>query len=142
MTSKDIAEELQCSISKINKRLSAMCKKADVSKRTDLVAWYEGGSLQGEPAQTNLLEVEAADEMAPEDIAPLSLTAEETTVLNFLEKGMTTKEIIANTQLTKRKIASILKDLFNIANATNRTDLVRWWKTNRKEIINGKVKDA
>lgn len=133
MTNKDIATDMKCSVSKIEKRVSFMFNKAEVNKRSDLVSWWEK-SLQGKATKTN--DMETPDMKASEDKPSTLLTADETAVMDFLERGMTTEEIISKTRSTKRKIAKQLDNLFKKANVKSRTELVRWWRASRNEMNN------
>jgi len=139
MTTKEIAKELQCSVSKIDKRLSAMCKKANVNKRTNLVDWWEKSS-EDKTTKENTLAL--SGKLALEDINGPILAVEETDVMIFLEQGMTTEEIVSKTRSTKRKITNILNNLFKIAHVENRTDLVRWWRTRKTETVKRGVHNA
>lgn len=130
MTNKEIATEMQCSISKIEKHISAMFKKAGVKRRVDLVAWWEK-TPQGQSMKIN---ASKATTEPDESAQSSSLAAEESVVIDLLGQGMTTDEIIAETQSSKRKIDKLLHNLFDKTKANNRTELVRWWEANKRDI--------
>jgi len=113
-----------------------MFKKANVNKRADLVSWWGEYSKAMEKmgatvdASGSRRAKETPDEVTREESRPselLSLTTEERVVLELLERGLTTEEIISKTQSTKRRTADQLDNLFNKAQVKNRTELVRWW---------------
>ena len=134
ITNKEIATEMQCSISKIEKHISAMFKKAGVKRRVDLVAWWEK-TPQGQPMKINASKATPEpDESASLDNQSSSLTAVESVVIDLLGQGMTTDEIIAETQSSKRKIDKLLHTLFDKTKTNNRTELVRWWEANKRDI--------
>ena len=127
---------MECSVSKIEKLVTAMFKKANVNKRADLVSWWGEYSkaMDNIGAKVNASgsrrAKETPDEVTREESRPSespSLTTEERVVLELLERGLTTEEIISTTQSTKRRIADQLDNLFNKAQVKNRTELVRWW---------------
>jgi DNA-binding NarL/FixJ family response regulator len=128
LTNKDIANELQCSISKIEKDITVMFRKANVNNRADLVSWWEEysktiGSMGGVVVASDSKLAKASS-----DEASNTLTAEERAVLELLERGMTTNEIIAATKSTKRALADQLDSLFMKTKVKTRTELVAWWK--------------
>jgi DNA-binding CsgD family transcriptional regulator len=132
---------MQCSISKIEKFVTAMFKKANVKKRADLVSWWGeySKSIENMGAKVDVggsrRATETPDEVAREERRKSespSLATEERVVLELLERGLTIEEIISTTQSTKKKIADQLDVLFNKAQVKNRTELVRWWIENEK----------
>lgn len=136
-TNKGIATDMQCSISKIEKHMTAMFEKAAVKRRADLIDWWVQ-SMQDEDTNTATSNSQLQIEETPGEIVSVerpasSLTAEEKNVMNLLGAGMTTEEIISKTQSTKRKIEKHLKDLLHKAKVQNRTELLRWWRANAKE---------
>jgi DNA-binding NarL/FixJ family response regulator len=112
---------MQCSVSKVEKIITAMFKKANASKRVDLLAWwgeYSNAMENGKIGATDMIE---------EHKSSLSLTTEEKVVLGHLERGLTIDEITSKTKSTKSRIADLMEGLFSKANVKNRTELVRWW---------------
>jgi DNA-binding NarL/FixJ family response regulator len=118
MINKDIATEMDCSVSKVEKRITLMFKKAGVHNRGALVDWWSDysktlGDLET-PTQENIT----------------TLTSKEKRVIELLESGMTTDEIISETKSTKAKITKQLDSLMKKAGVDTRTELVRWWRDN------------
>jgi DNA-binding NarL/FixJ family response regulator len=114
---------MQCSVSKVEKIITAMFKKANVNKRADLLFWWGEYSKALENSKIG------ADEIEEHKPSP-SLTTEEKIVLGHLERGLTIEEITSATESTKSRIADLLGGLFSKANVKNRTELVRWWIDN------------
>lgn len=54
------------------------------------------------------------------------LSKDERAVLDFLSRGMMTKEIAAKTHLSTRRIEQLLTGMFRKTGVKNRTELVRW----------------
>ena len=111
LTNKDIANECQCSISKIEKDITVMFKKANVNKRADLISWWDEysktiGRVGAVVDASGPIIAKVSDEASP------SLTTEERAVLELLERGLTTNEIISTTQSTKRAFTDQLDNLF------------------------------
>ena len=145
LTNKDISKEMQCSISKIEKHMTAMFKKVEVDKREDLIAWWKI-HLQDNPSknQRDQYKTESKDEKAEQtddkvsiegkaSITPVTIEVED--IMDLLEQGMTTEEIASETQSTKTNITKQLKDLFKRANVSNKTDLIRWWREGENYMI-------
>jgi DNA-binding NarL/FixJ family response regulator len=128
LTNKDIANELQCSISKIEKDITVMFRKANVNNRADLVSWWEEYSKTIGSMGVAVVASDSKLAKAYSDEASNTLTAEERAVLELLERGMTTNEIIAATKSTKRALADQLDSLFMKTKVKTRTELVAWWK--------------
>ncbi|KAL3764390.1 hypothetical protein ACHAW5_005131 [Stephanodiscus triporus] len=140
-SNKDIANELECSVSKVEKHVTAMFKKANVNKRADLVSWWGEYSkdMKNMDAKVDVdasgsrLDKEAPDEVAQVESRPSpSLTKAERVVMELLERGLTTEEIISTTQSTKRRISEQLDSLKRKARVKNRTELIRWWIDSEK----------
>ena len=95
-----------------------MFKKTDMHNRVALVDWWSDYSKTlGDfetPTQENIT----------------TLTSEEKRVIELLESGMTTDEIISETKSTKAKITKQLDSLMKKAGVDTRTELVRWWRDN------------
>lgn len=117
MTNKDIATEMRCSISKVEKHISAMFKKSKVKKRSGLIVWSNKNA--------SISQIDVREKP--------SLTSEEKILLDFLDKGLTTEEIISKTQSTAKIIGKHLENLLEVAKVQNRTELVRWWRAKVKE---------
>ena len=128
LTNKDIANELQCSISKIEKDITVMFRKANVNNRADLVSWWDEYSKTIGSMGVAVVASDSKLAKAYSDEASNTLTAEERAVLELLERGMTTNEIIAATKSTKRALADQLDSLFMKTKVKTRTELVAWWK--------------
>lgn len=127
LTNKDIASELQCSISKIEKDITVMFRKSNVTKRADLVSWWD--EYTKTIGSTGVAVVAGDPGFAKAyDAASSSLTTEERAVLELLECGMTTDEIISTTNTTKRALTDQLDSLFMKTKVKTRTELVVWWK--------------
>ena len=139
MRNKDIASKMDCSISKIEKRISAMFKKVDVHKREDLIQWWHTYSETLDDGDENAINTTTLDPVGTEtsdDTAaqrdgksPL-LTEEEIKVIELLESGMTTQEIISTTSSSKSNLTKLLDILYKKCGVQNRTELVRWWREN------------
>ncbi|KAL7542784.1 hypothetical protein ACHAXR_012091 [Thalassiosira sp. AJA248-18] len=145
MTNKDISREMKCSVSKIEKYVSAMFKKAGVANRADLISWWDK-SLQGDANARNLHKetnaIEAPNEELLGERSSTLLTPDEKVVMDFLEQGMTTDELASKTQSTKRKIGKQLDNMLKKANVKNRTELVRWWRAGGREEVGREEKDT
>lgn len=134
ITNKEIAQNMQCSVSKIEKCISAMFKKANVSNRADLVGWWESNGSTSATQSENLLSktkgntIETIEDIPPADKTSSLLTSDEKIVMDFLAKGFTTDEIATKTQSTEKKIAKQLKGILGKSGVGNRTELIRWWK--------------
>lgn len=136
LTNKDIANELQCSISKIEKDITVMFRKANVNKRADLVSWWDVysksiGSMGVAEDTSNPRLAKASDD------ASTIFTPEDRAVLELLERGMTTDEIISTTKSTKRALADQLDSLFMKTKVKTRTELVAWWKRQERKQKSG-----
>ena len=136
LTNKDIANELQCSISKIEKDITVMFRKANVNKRADLVSWWDEysksiGSMGVAEDTSNPRLAKASDD------ASTIFTPEDRAVLELLERGMTTDEIISTTKSTKRALADQLDSLFMKTKVKTRTELVAWWKRQERKQKSG-----
>jgi len=136
LTNKDIANELHCSISKIEKDITVMFRKANVNKRADLVSWWDGysksiGSMGVAEDTSNPRLAKASDD------ASTIFTPEDRAVLELLERGMTTDEIISTTKSTKRALADQLDSLFMKTKVKTRTELVAWWKRQERKQKSG-----
>merc|ERR1712194_980392 len=114
----------KCSVSKIQRHLSVLFKKAEVKKRADLVSWWRQ-DLQG-------IAIEANSVDTPLGSITNSLTLKEMELMEFLELGWSTEEIMSKTRSTKNNISTQLEDLMKKANLNSRTELVRWWRTSRE----------
>ncbi|KAL7526302.1 hypothetical protein ACHAWF_001713 [Thalassiosira exigua] len=122
LTNNDIAMELKCSASKVEKHVAAMFRKAGVKNRLDLAVWWEKYSK------------EKADESSVSELeSSSSLLAEERDLITFLSKGMTIDEISSATKATREEVSECLNYLFKKANVKNRTGLLRWWKDRQGE---------
>eukprot|EP00581_Thalassiosira_minuscula_P029115 CAMPEP_0183787766 /NCGR_PEP_ID=MMETSP0739-20130205/67712_1 /TAXON_ID=385413 /ORGANISM="Thalassiosira miniscula, Strain CCMP1093" /LENGTH=459 /DNA_ID=CAMNT_0026031859 /DNA_START=58 /DNA_END=1438 /DNA_ORIENTATION=- len=133
MSNKDIAAEMQCSVSKIEKHVSALFKKAAVKRRADLAAWWKN-YVSDKTTKANDMDINETTVL--EDRPPNHLTADEETVMDLLGQGKTPDEIISETKLRRRDIKKMLDNLFKKAHVTNRTELLQWWSTSKKEITN------
>lgn len=131
MTNKQIAIEMECSESKIQKHLTAMFKKAEVNNRAELVLWWGEYLQDNNAADTNeiiarkaatLVKVKSRDKRNPS-----LLTGKDKVVLDFLVGGMTIDEIASRTSSSKGRVSKRLGQLFKIANVNSRTDLLNWW---------------
>ena len=142
LTNKEIASQMECSISKIEKRISALFNKAEVSNRAELVQWWKKSPLretikadeeysQQGPVEDAKEELQGEPPRSDDTPNKTSLTAEEVAIMNLLERGLTTDEIISETQSTKGKVSKQLNELLKRSGSRNRTDLIRWWKRNR-----------
>lgn len=125
MTNKNIAGEMECSNSKIEKHVTSMMKKVNVKKRADLVDWWRTYSRN--IIEQSMVAPEAESEQNEKGM-PTTFSAEETTLLELLETGMTTEEIVTRSRSSKKRVAMQLSSLFDKAGVRNRTELVRWWK--------------
>ncbi|KAL3809952.1 hypothetical protein ACHAXA_011394 [Cyclostephanos tholiformis] len=125
LSNKVIANKMQCSVSRIEKLVTAMFKKANVNKRADLVRWWGEYSKAMENNMNATIDEKEHGHSS-------SLTTEEKVVLGYLERGLTIEEIISTTQSTKSRITNLLASLFNTARVKNRTELVRWWRDSGK----------
>jgi DNA-binding NarL/FixJ family response regulator len=118
MTTKNIASEMSCSVSKIQKHLTSMLKKANVTSRVDLVDWWakysEAIDITIPAVSTGSTEHNAKRTSTP-------LAKEEIAVLELLEIGTPTEEIISKTESSKKRIAVVLGNLFDKAGVRNRT---------------------
>jgi DNA-binding CsgD family transcriptional regulator len=121
---------MQCSVSKVEKLVTTMFKKANVNKRADLVSWWGEYSKDMGANLDSRLAKEAPDDVA--QVESPSLTKTERVVLELLERGLTTEEIISTTQSTKRRISDQLDSLKRKARVKNRTELIRWWIDSEK----------
>ena len=139
MRNKDIASKMDCSISKIEKRISAMFKKADVHKREDLIQWWHTYSETLDDGDENAINTttldpvgtETSDDTAAQKDGKLPLlTEDEREVIELLESGMTTQEIISTTSSSKSKLTKLLDILYKKCGVKNRTELARWWREN------------
>ena len=108
-----------------------MMKKANVKNRFDLVDWW--GTYSSNIEQIVVPKVESiTSEQNAIDIPSTSLTAEETILLELLENGMSTEEIVSRTRSSKKRVANQLGSLFDKAGVNNRTELIRWWRAGGK----------
>jgi DNA-binding NarL/FixJ family response regulator len=116
---------MECSISKIEKHITSLLRKANVKNRVDLVDWWKtySGTIEDIAPKLDV----SSSKQIPKD-ASIPLTAEETVVMELLESGLTTEEIITKTQSSKKRISHQLSSLFDKAGVRNRTELVRWWR--------------
>ena len=137
LSNKEIARNMVCSISKIEKSMSSMFKKANVTNRRDLTNWWKDysktlGDENASKVYTTIPEGvnDEASKLTQEETSSSLLTEEEEQVMNLLAKGYTTDEIASATKLTKKKITKLLKILIKKADVANRTELVQWWKEN------------
>lgn len=136
MTTKAIAGEMECSISKIEKHITSLLRKANVKNRVDLVDWWKtySGTIEDIAPKLDA----SSSKQIPKD-ASIPLTAEETVVMELLESGLTTEEIITKTQSSKKRISHQLSSLFDKAGVRNRTELVRWWREGGKSTVGNNV---
>jgi len=130
MTTKAIAGEMECSISKIEKHITSLLKKANVKNRIDLVDWWKTYSGTIKDFVPKVVDGSSSKQIS-KDNSDL-LTTEETVVMELLESGLTTEEIISKTQSSKKRISLQLSSLFDKAGVRNRTELVRWWREGGK----------
>ena len=129
MTNKQIAIEMECSESKIQKHMTAMFKKAEVNNRAELVVWWGEYLQDNNAADTNEIARKAATlvKRKSKDKPNPSLTGKDKVVLDFLVGGMTIDEIASKTNSSKGRVSKQLGKLFQIANVNSRTDLLNWW---------------
>jgi DNA-binding NarL/FixJ family response regulator len=129
MTNKQIAIEMECSESKIQKHMTAMFKKAEVNNRAELVVWWGEYLQDNNAADTNENSHKAATlvKRKSKDKPNPSLTGKDKVVLDFLVGGMTIDEIASKTNSSKGRVSKQLGKLFQIANVNSRTDLLNWW---------------
>ena len=140
MSNPDIAKELDCSVSKVEKHTTSMFRKAGVKRRAGLIEWWKEGSSDKiissdmsipKPVQ-NVKEVISKETEAKQSSL---LTEDEVLALDDLEKGLTTEEIMSRMQSSKTEITDLLDSLLDKARVKNRTELVCWWRTRGNEKI-------
>ena len=134
LSNKEIARNMVCSISKIEKSMSSMFKKANVTNRGDLTNWWKDYSktLGDENANKvyKTIPEEVRSSKPKQETSSSLLTEEEVQVVEFLERGYTTDEIASASKSTKKNITKLLNNLIKRADVVNRTELVQWWKEN------------
>ena len=136
LSNKEIARNMVCSISKIEKSMSSMFKKAAVTNRGDLTNWWKdysktlGDENVSKVYKTKPEEVNVDTSKPKQETSSSLLTEEEEQVMNLLAKGYTTDEIVSASKSTKKNITKLLKILIKKAGVANRTELVQWWKEN------------
>jgi len=137
LSNKEIARNMVCSISKIEKSMSSMFKKAAVTNRVDLTNWWKDYSktlddvnvskvYKAKPKEVNV----DTSKPTQEETSSSLLTEEEEQVIDYLARGYTTDEIASATKSTKKNITKLLNNLIKRADVVNRTELVQWWKEN------------
>jgi len=136
LSNKEIARNMVCSISKIEKSMSSMFKKANVTNRRDLTNWWKDYSKTLDDVNVSKVykakpkEVNVDTSKPTQEETSSSLLTEEEQVIDYLARGYTTDEIASATKSTKKNITKLLKILIKKAGVANRTELVQWWKEN------------
>ena len=136
LSNKEIARNMVCSISKIEKSMSSMFKKANVTNRGDLTNWWKDYSKTLDDVNASKVykakpkEVNVDTSKPTQETSSSLLTEEEVQVIDYLARGYTTDEIASASKSTNKNITKLLNNLIKRADVVNRTELVQWWKEN------------
>ncbi len=131
-TNKEIGEEyMNCSISKVEKIVSSLFKKTRTKKRPQLVTWCKENHDPDSEVEEGEVTIDADEgDDIPKSSKKLTLTKEKA-IMDLIGKGFTNKEIVKYLGVSLKDIVTVVDTMLDKAEASNRTELMRWW--NNKE---------
>lgn len=124
LTTRVIAQDyLNCSESKVEKIISSLFKKTGTKNRPQLVEWFKQNSV-------SKLEQDMVGVVGVVD----KLNAQEKEIMELLGKGLTNKEIAANTGVSLKEVVTVVNGMLDRARVKNRTELMRFWNSEGNKI--------
>ena len=133
-TNKQIGEDyLNCSISKVEKIVSSLFKKTGTKRRPQLVKWCKEKHVgHGSEVEEGEVIIDANEDDIPKSSKKLVLTKEKA-VMDLIGKGFTNKEIVKHLGVSLKEIVAVVDTMLDKANASNRTELMRWWNSKEND---------